>query len=59
MILIGSKAGLHDAKLPDVGEPQIGSTAMAEDRPGALLPASKVAIFGKRQRRHTLEELAR
>jgi len=27
--------------------------------PGALLPASMVAIFGKRQRRRTLEELAR
>jgi len=27
--------------------------------PGALLPASLVAIFGKRQRRRTLEELAR
>jgi len=27
--------------------------------PGALLPACMVAIFGKRQRRRTLEELAR
>ena len=27
--------------------------------PGALLPAAMVAIFGKRQRRRTLEELAR
>jgi MFS family permease len=27
--------------------------------PGALLPASMVAVFGKRQRRRTLEELAR
>ncbi|HXZ75369.1 MAG TPA: MFS transporter [Streptosporangiaceae bacterium] len=27
--------------------------------PGALIPASMVAIFGKRQRRRTLEELAR
>jgi hypothetical protein len=27
--------------------------------PGALLPAFMVAIFGKRQRRRTLEELAR
>ena len=27
--------------------------------PGALLPACMVAIFGKRQRRRTLEKLAR
>jgi hypothetical protein len=27
--------------------------------PGALIPAFMVAIFGKRQRRRTLEELAR
>jgi hypothetical protein len=27
--------------------------------PGALIPAFMVGIFGKRQRRRTLEELAR
>jgi hypothetical protein len=40
--------------------PRHGSpSATTQPRSGALLPASMVAIFGQRQRRRTLEELAR